>query len=322
MTVAATTPTNHPLPPPPMKGPPSGEGLCTECGGRIRPDVAHGDQVCERCGLVAEEGLIDHGPEWRAFDGEAGNSRVGAPLTPLLPDRGLSTVIGGADRDPSGRRLTEGQRALARRVRRWHVRTRSNRERSLSVGLIEVARICGALDLPPRVKERAAHIYRQAHAADLVRGRTVASLAGASVFAACRALGHLRPLKEMEPVLQCSRREVARAHALLAHRLRLEAPPEGPADHLPRLATGLGLPPHVEQRARALLADPRAVALATSGKTAAGLAAAATYAAARMERVPCTQAALAQAARVTEVTLRTRCKELLVRLGLELPPMP
>ena len=268
---------------------------------------------------MVEEQLVDQGPEWRSFDGDHRRARVGAPLTPLLADRGLSTVIGAFDRDLQGRPLSADQRALARRVRRWHQRTRSNRERSLGVGLLEVARLTGALDLPVRVKERAAHIYRQAHDLDLIRGRSVAALSAAAVFAACRGTGHLRTLKEVEEAAHCGRREIGRAHALLAHRLHLEAVPESPVDHLPKLASALNLPPEVEHRARDLLRDPRTLPLSTSGKTAAGLAAAATYAAARMLGAPCTQAGLSLAAKITEVTLRTRYKELMQRLEAARP---
>ena len=284
-------------------------------------DETHADLVCESCGLVAETGIIDQGPEWRSFDDDAGRSRVGAPLTPILADRGLSTEVAKFDRDLHGRRLTEGQRALARRVRLWHQRAKSGKERSLAVGLAEVTRIAGALDLPMRVKERAAHLYRQAHSHDLIRGRSIDAIGAGVVLAACRSTGHLRTLKDLEKVARCTRREIGRAFALLGRELHLETVPESPVDHLPKLMSDLGLPHEVEREARALLQDPRAEPLCTSGKTAAGLAAAATYVASRRLGVPCTQSALSQAAKITEVTLRTRYKELVQRLEIRLPAL-
>uniref|UniRef100_UPI0025C10200 TFIIB-type zinc ribbon-containing protein n=1 Tax=Halovivax sp. TaxID=1935978 RepID=UPI0025C10200 len=54
---------------------------CPECRGRLTSDGERGETVCSDCGLVVEEGEIDRGPEWRAFDSAERDqkSRVGAP---------------------------------------------------------------------------------------------------------------------------------------------------------------------------------------------------------------------------------------------------
>ena len=42
---------------------------CTECGSdNLVKDADRGELVCNDCGLVIEEGNIDPGPEWRAFN--------------------------------------------------------------------------------------------------------------------------------------------------------------------------------------------------------------------------------------------------------------
>ncbi len=41
---------------------------CPECGSnQIVFDSARGDRICNICGLVIGENIIDAGPEWRAF---------------------------------------------------------------------------------------------------------------------------------------------------------------------------------------------------------------------------------------------------------------
>ncbi|MFW6000577.1 MAG: TFIIB-type zinc ribbon-containing protein, partial [Halorubrum sp.] len=72
---------------------------CPECGGRLATDTEHGETVCSDCGLVVEEDSVDRGPEWRAFNsGERDSkSRVGAPTTNMMHDKGLSTNIGWQD---------------------------------------------------------------------------------------------------------------------------------------------------------------------------------------------------------------------------------
>ncbi|MUV89565.1 transcription initiation factor IIB 3, partial [Halapricum sp. CBA1109] len=41
---------------------------CPECDASLVASADGGELVCEDCGLVVEEGTIDRGPEWRAFD--------------------------------------------------------------------------------------------------------------------------------------------------------------------------------------------------------------------------------------------------------------
>jgi len=42
---------------------------CPECeSAEVVADADRGELICEGCGLVVEEGNIDLGPEWRAFN--------------------------------------------------------------------------------------------------------------------------------------------------------------------------------------------------------------------------------------------------------------
>ncbi|MFB6270773.1 MAG: TFIIB-type zinc ribbon-containing protein, partial [Halobacterium sp.] len=77
---------------------------CPECGGSLAQDDARGETACVDCGLVVAEDDIDRGPEWRAFDSSEQDqkSRVGAPTTKMMHDKGLSTNIGWQDKDAYG----------------------------------------------------------------------------------------------------------------------------------------------------------------------------------------------------------------------------
>jgi transcription initiation factor TFIIB len=81
---------------------------CPECDGDLVEDEEHGETVCAECGLVVEEDGIDRGPEWRAFDSKEKDqkSRVGAPTTNMMHDKGLSTNIGWQDKDAYGNSLS------------------------------------------------------------------------------------------------------------------------------------------------------------------------------------------------------------------------
>lgn len=69
--------------------------FCPECGSELKLDSEKAEIICSCCGLVVEESLLDLGPEWRAFDHEQRDkrTRVGAPMTNTIHDKGLSTVM-------------------------------------------------------------------------------------------------------------------------------------------------------------------------------------------------------------------------------------
>jgi len=104
--------------------------LCPECGNKnLVSDNARGEIICDVCGLVLSQKLIDSGPEWRAFSSEEANkkARVGAPTTLTLHDKGLSTMIGWKNKDAFGKSISPKMKAEVYRLRKWHVRTRTNK---------------------------------------------------------------------------------------------------------------------------------------------------------------------------------------------------
>ncbi len=57
--------------------------VCPACGSTdIIFDSDRGEYVCNSCGLVIEEDVVDQGAEWRAFDADQRNerARTGAPM--------------------------------------------------------------------------------------------------------------------------------------------------------------------------------------------------------------------------------------------------
>ena len=119
---------------------------CPECHGNLIVDDEHGETVCEDCGLVVEEDSVDRGPEWRAFDAAEKNekSRVGAPTTNTMHDKGLSTNIDWRNKDAYGNSLDSRQREKMQRLRKWNerFRTRDSKERNLKQALGEIDSHC------------------------------------------------------------------------------------------------------------------------------------------------------------------------------------
>ena len=129
------------------------ETVCPECGGRqLVHDYERAELVCQNCGLVIDDDFIDRGPEWRAFDHDQRmkRSRVGAPMTFTIHDKGLSTMIDWRNRDSYGRAISSKNRAQLYRLRKWQRRIRVSNatERNLAFALSELDRMASALGLP------------------------------------------------------------------------------------------------------------------------------------------------------------------------------
>jgi transcription initiation factor TFIIB len=287
---------------------------CPECGGRLLTDDEHGETVCEDCGLVVEEGSVDRGPEWRAFDAREKDekSRVGAPTTNMMHDKGLSTNIDWRDKDAYGNALGAKQRKKMQRLRKWNerFRTRDSKERNLKQALGEIDRMASALGLPENVRETASVIYRRALDENLLPGRSIEGVSTAAVYAAARQAGVPRSLDEITDVSRVEKSEIARTYRYVVRELGLEVKPADPESYVPRFVSDLELSEESERRARQLLANAKEQGV-HSGKSPVGLAAAAVYAAALLTNEKTTQAAVSEVADISEVTIRNRYHELL-----------
>jgi len=293
--------------------------VCPVCGSTdFIYDPGRGEIICAKCGFVIEENVIDTGPEWRAFDASQREkrSRTGAPESILLHDKGLSTDIG------IDRNLTGLMREKMYRLRKWQSRLRVSdaAERNLAFALSELDRIASQLKLPKHVEEEAARLYREAVRRGLIRGRSIESVIAACVYAACRLLKIPRTLDEITEISRVDKKEIGRSFRFIARNLNL-TPKKlfvKPTDYVNKFADELGLSEKVRRKAIELLDEAYDKGL-TSGKSPAGLVGAALYIAGLLEGEKRTQREVAEVARVTEVTVRNRYKELVDKLKLKIP---
>lgn len=293
---------------------------CPECHShKLNQDQYRAEIVCQRCGYVLDSDLIDYGPEWRAYDHEQYTKRAhtGAPVNPLLQDKGLSTEIGWKNVDYRGVRIPHHNRAQLNRLRRWNRRTRVSNaiQRNITQAITAVTRISSCLGLPRSTRETAAFIYRKATLNDLVRGRRIESMAAAALYAACRQCNLPRTLDEIVHATSVSRTEIGRGYRHLAKELQLKLLPTTPQDYLPRFGSQLQLSNDVLEKAKEVLdeADRKNI---TTGRGPTGLATAALYIASILCKKRTTQKKIADTIGVTEVTIRNRYKELTGKLNI------
>jgi len=296
---------------------------CPECGSsNLIHDYDTGETVCGDCGLVLYEQMMDKGPEWRAFTQEekASRSRVGVPTSYSVHDKGLSTAISQVDRDAFGRKLPLSTRLQMWRLRKWQIRSRvhSSIDRNLAQAMAELDRLSDKVYIPPPIKEKAAVTYRKALDKGLVRGRSIAAIAAAALYAACRGSGTPRTLREIAEASLVDKKDVARCYRLLLRELEVHMPIADPLTYVSKIAERTGISGKTQGIAIQILREARKKR-AAAGKDPMGLAAAALYIACLQNNEKKTQKDIAEAAGVTEVTVRNRYKTLKKQLSLELP---
>ena len=293
--------------------------ICTECGKNIFFDENRGLIVCEECGLVHSENHIDHGPEWRAFDADQKKkrTRTGAPMTYMIHDKGLSTMIDWKNRDIFGKEIPAKLRGQIYRLRKWQSRIRVSdaTERNLTFALSELDRMASNLDLQKNLRECSAKIYRDAVEAHLIRGRSIEGVAAASLYAACRMYKVPRTLNEIAEVARVNKKEIGRSFRFISYELSLELNPTRPIDYLTRFISELELPTKCQKTAKIIIrmAEERGL---TSGRGPTGVCAAAIYASCILSNERRTQRKIAHISCVTEVTVRNRFSELVENLNL------
>jgi transcription initiation factor TFIIB len=294
--------------------------VCPECNSDNLVSSADGGEiVCDDCGLVIEEENIDRGPEWRAFNHSErqSKSRVGAPTTQTMHDKGLTTQIDWKDKDAYGQSLSSEKRSQMHRLRKWQerIRTKDAGERNLQFALSEIDRMASALGVPRSVREVASVIYRRALDEDLIRGRSIEGVATSCLYAACRQEGIPRSLEEVSDVSRVEQKEIGRTYRYVAQELSLKMEPVDPKQYVPRFASDLGLSEEVQSKANEII-DETAEKGLLSGKSPTGYAAAAIYAASLLCNEKKTQREVADVAQVTEVTIRNRYQEQIEAIGV------
>lgn len=295
-------------------------GTCPECGSKkLMRDYEAAEIVCMGCGCVVDDKIAAATPEWRAFDEEqrAKRTRVGAPLTYTIHDKGLSTIIDWRDSRSAGGDAVS-KRFEIYKLRKWQRRVRVSdaTERNLAVALSELTKIASSLKLPKNILETASVIYRKAIKRRLIRGRSIHNVAAAAVYMGCRQCGVPRTLDEIAAASNLSKKDIGRSYRFMVRELGTFVPPTISPQYAARFSNRLVVSGKAEAIAIKILKLAKDLKL-TSGRGPTGIAAASTYIATVLTNERKTQREIAEVANVTEVTIRNRYKELLERLYIE-----
>ncbi|MFW9989296.1 MAG: transcription initiation factor IIB family protein [Candidatus Odinarchaeota archaeon] len=281
--------------------------LCPECGGKIILLHEKGETVCGQCGLVINERIVDisHSGK-RAFTKQEKESRerTGSPISILLPDMGLSTII-----DKSNIKSPDLKRAA-----KWNSRMTWDK-RNMLIATTELKRIGSNMNLPNHVKKAAIRLYIEAFKKKLLRGRSINGMVAACLYFACRERKIPRTLQEILDQSSISAKNVRRCYRTLIRELNLKVPSTDPISLIPRFIAELDLDADAENTTIRILQNFTST-FSTSGKDPKGLCAGALYLVCKKKDKKISQKDIANLVGVTEVTLRSRYKELVKMLNI------
>src|ERR687897_947355 len=307
--------------------------VCPNCNvnysnSNVISDPESGEYICNNCGLViSSEKALEMRPEWRIFNSEQSNNnsriRTGMPTSLARHDMGLSTIIGRTDRDYTGNRIATSIKPTIDRLRILDYRTQlySSTDRSLKRAFAELDTLKDKLALPDSVIEKTAYIYRKAQSRGMVRGRTVSAMLAAAIYIACREIGVGKTLKDITRGTNVKPKSLSHSYRMLLTELDIKTPMLDPMRCVVKVANKM----HLHERITRQGMDIMHTAIrkeASAGKNPMGLAAAVLYISyqhsikgsidKKVNEVDNNrnQTSFAQAAGITDVTLRNSVKGL------------
>ena len=285
---------------------------CVECGANLIYDPESGETVCSKCGLVQSNTVLSSGFDIRAYTAEERQRRIhtGAPESYVVHDKGAGTTIGfqSERRDAFNKPLSAAKQTEVWRLRKMQRRhsVQGSKERNLLQAIHVLNTACDKLGLPHSMLERAGMHYRKALDKGLVRGRCIDDLAAASLYFACREAGVIRSVKEFAEASGVEVKPFTRSYRLLAQCFGCgHSPVQSVAVYIGKLGCELEVSGELQSEAIHMLPKLHG----TAGKAPASIAAALIYIVCLTHGSRVTQKDIAEAAGVTEVTVRNRYKE-------------
>lgn len=282
--------------------------VCPECGGSVVSIHQRGEIVCRQCGLVVNEREIDLNHSGvRAYSKQEKDKkeRTGSPISILMPDIGLSTVI---DR-------SKIKNPDLRRAAKWNTHM-SWENRNMLIAITELKRIGSNLNFPTRVKKATVRLYKKVFKRNLLRGRSINGMIAACAYYKCKEEKVPITMQEILDEASISSNIVKKCYKILVRKLNLQTHHLDPISLIPRYCAELDLGIEIEKATIKMLRKFMSEA-SICGKDPKGLCAGALYLVAKLKNQKISQKEISKIVNVTEVTLRSRYKELLNHISFK-----
>ncbi len=282
-------------------------------------DSDRGETICNFCGVVLTEKLVDRCHENNYFEefSTKNNARTGPATCLSMYDKGLYTVIG-SNTDSSGHLLSGKTKSSFERLRVWDRRSKSvSLGRNFGTAFVQLDAIKAKLGIPDSVMEETAYLYRKVVARRLLRGRPIAHVMAACLYASCRATNTPRSIDDIARTANIRRTSVSRTLRLLLCGLNMRLEQYDIRDFAVRLANNLGLGEKTKRRALEILADSKRQGM-PAGKNPVGFAAASVYLACLECGEEVSQTLVSGRSGISCVTIRNTAAQIRKRITLRL----
>jgi transcription initiation factor TFIIB len=269
-------------------------------------DSERGEIVCGGCGLILVQNIADTSYEnnGHTLEGFMKLARTGPATSLTMYDKGLSTVIG-TNKDFSGNVLSSKTKYEFNRLRTWDQRSKSRNTATLSKAFTLLHGMKTKLGIPDNVVENAAYIYRKIVNAKLTRGRTMASLVSASLYAACRENNIPRTLDDIVDAGNVERRILSRDLRTIIKKLGLNLNQYDTASFITKISNNMNLKEKIKRDAFEILNRCEKEQI-TAGKHPVAQAAASLYISCVMNGEKISQKKFSIESGVSDVTIRNR----------------
>jgi transcription initiation factor TFIIB len=289
--------------------------MCDPSESKMITDVESGEIICNKCGIVVVRDLEDTKKIWHKAEDNGNDTRNGNPSSLTLYDQGLTTKIGNSNRDASGNIINSMMMVRLNRMKNLDKRSQINKSaRNLGRAFRQLDSLKDKLGLSNAVIEKTAYIYRKVQEAGLVRGRKVNTVLGASLYVACREFEIPRTLREISVVNNEKYRETSRVYRQIVLHLEKQVPRINLFRYVEKVGKKAKLEEKNIREALRLMKRVQETGL-SAGKEPMGIVGAVIYLSLpkseeNIRQRIITQAIIADAAGVSEVTIRNVYKEI------------
>ncbi len=275
--------------------------ICPECSGYLIEVHKVGETVCHHCGLVIYEREIDTTHcDVRAFSNQDKERKWhnGSPISSLVADISLSTVI------EKSKIFNED----LKRAARWDMQIGWER-RNLLIAIMELKRIACHLRIPNYIQKAVVKIYKRATKSGLLRGRSIKGILTACLYYIIKEVNLPITLKELTDESSVSSKVLNKSFKVLINELKLRPNILNPVLLIPKYINRLKLGPEIERQSIEII-ENYIKFKSFSGKDPKGLCAGTIYFISKLKNKGLTQKEVSAVTGVTQVTLRSRYKDL------------
>ena len=273
---------------------------CSTCnceGTTIITDPEAGEVICSNCGMVILDEIEQDSR--LLFNDEQRNdrSRTGTLSSLASHDMGLSTIIGGTEKDSTGNKLDLQSLSTMKRLRTWNFRIQghTSTNKSLKQAFSELSILKDKLALSNATVEKSAYIYRKAQERRLARGRSISAIIGSAVYIACRELQIPKSLRDIAAASNIGLKVLSRSCRILISELDIKIPIIDPMKCIFKVANKTNLNEKTKRQAMDVMNNITKREI-SAGKNPMGLAATVLYVSCLNTGVNIRQADIAHAA--------------------------